>query len=238
MSDNTQAQQSANTQQNANPLWDVILRYCGSNAINAADTYYNKVTKDVADSLDKLRQNTIGSIAAGVKASFAIASALLISSLVEAGSQLASAYGSKSMLDEINPAEKQLDDARDRLQKLEKKETKLKDNPEAQNQLNEIRIKKENQKKEIEKKEKTLKTKSEKAQIKSNMIQMAGTAASTIPKSVSDAQQSKGRAIKDVMDQLVNMLNSTYQRSNETLKNFFDTDYLGALVTLGNIRIQ
>ncbi|KKL82006.1 hypothetical protein LCGC14_1989100, partial [marine sediment metagenome] len=37
---------------------------------------------------------------------------------------------------------------------------------------------------------------------------------------------------------LVGMLNSTYQKSNETLKSFFDIDYLGGLVALGQIQLR
>ena len=230
---------STNTQTQQNPLWEAILKNCGANAINVADSYYNKVTKDVGDSLDKLRQNTIASISAGIKASFAIAAAVLTASLVEAASQLAGAYGQGEALNEINPAEKKLDEATQKFNKLDKEEKTLQSDPEKnKDRLDELKTEKATQKKVVEKQNTAVSNKSQKANTKAQMIGAYAQAAATLPKSLADAEQTKGRAIKDVLDTLVQMLNSTYQKSNETLKSFFDTDYLGGLVALGQIQLR
>ena len=154
---------STNTQTQQNPLWDAILKYCGANAINVADSYYNKVTREVGDSLDKLRQNTIASITAGIKASFAIASAALMASLVEAASQLAGAYGASEALNEINPAEKELDKANQGFKKLDEEEKALLKDPNAiQADKDAKKLEKENQKKVVEKQNTAVTNKSQK----------------------------------------------------------------------------
>ena len=228
---------STNTQTEQNPLWAAILKYCGSNAINVADSYYNKVTREVGDSLDKLRKNTVASITAGIKASFAIASAILMSSLVEAASQLAGALASNNSLNEINPAEKNLNKAQTGLKTLEDKEKTL-DAVTDKDALDKLKPQIADKKKLVDRKQSAYKNISEKAQIKSQMYSMASQGAATLPQALSNAEQTKGRAIKDVLDTLVQMLGSTYQKSNETLKSFFDTDYLGGLVALGQIQLR
>jgi len=141
---------STNTNTQQNPLWEAILKYCGANAINVADSYYNKVTREIGDSLDKLRQNTVASIRAGIKASFAIASAALMASLAESASQLAGAYGQREALNEINPAEEKFDKAQQEYRNLDKREKILQENPEKnKKELDDLKVKKENQKKII-----------------------------------------------------------------------------------------
>ncbi|KKL76044.1 hypothetical protein LCGC14_2048810, partial [marine sediment metagenome] len=191
---------STNTQTQQNPLWEAILKYCGANAINVADSYYNKVTKDVGDSLDKLRQNTIASITAGIKASFAIASAMLISSLVEAATQLAGAYGAGEALNEINPAEKKLDEANQGFKKLGEEEKTLQSDPaKNKDRLDELKTEKEKQKKVVEKQNTAVSNKTQKANTKAQMIQAYSQAAAILPKSLADAQNTKGRAITEVL---------------------------------------
>ncbi|NGX32381.1 MAG: hypothetical protein K1060chlam4_00424 [Candidatus Anoxychlamydiales bacterium] len=236
---------STNTQTQQNPLWEAILKNCGANAINVADSYYNKVTREVGDSLDKLRKNTVASITAGVKASFAIASAMLMASLVEAASQLAGAYGSKAGLNDINSAEKDLKPFQNKANNFDKNiedlNKKLKASPgdkKLTDNLAKRKTERDENKTLLDKKQTNMKSISEKAQMKSQMWSLTGQGAATIPKSLGDAEQTKGRAITDVLQTLVGMLSSTYQKSNETLKNFFDTDYLGGLVALGQIQLR
>ncbi|NGX48549.1 MAG: hypothetical protein K940chlam5_00137 [Candidatus Anoxychlamydiales bacterium] len=228
---------SNNTTQS--PIWEAILKYCGANAINVADSYYNKVTRDVGTSLDKLRQNQVAAITAGIKASYAIASAMLMASLVEAASQLAGAYGSKEALNEINPAEKEVNNANQGFSKLEKQEKALQsDLVKNKEELDGLKTKKENLKKVAEKKQTNLSNKSQKATTKAQMLTTAAQGAATIPSALANTFKTKGEAINSVLQTLIGMLNSTYDKSNQTLRSFLEIDYLGGLVALGQIQLR
>lgn len=229
------------------PIWEAILQYCGANAISVANAYYGKVKNDTANSLTLLRNSTIASITAAIKASFSIASAQLILSVVDAAAQVGGAVGAYSGLSEMSAGEKELQQADTATKKIQEEEKGLtkqlekastEEKPNIQKELDELKPKNEASQKLLKRKQEKQSNVVNKANIKSTTIQMAATGAASMPKALEDAEQTKGRAIKDVLDQLVQMLGSTYQKSNETLKSFFDFDYLGGLVALGQIQLR
>ncbi len=207
--------------------------------LNMVNAQYAKEASVINQSLQNLMDQLAQSVAFGAKALYGVGTAILLSSVCEAASNV---MGSGSALyagRESGVVEK---DSQTELDSLKKESDKIAEqlkNPDLKPiEKNDLLTKKDGIKSKQDRLYNKIQSSHTKAQAKMNALQMMATGLGAFPKGIQDSLQQKGQANKGCYDAVERQAGSAYDTQKSILKGFLDIDYFAGLVTISNIQLK